>query len=190
MSVSAKQSWMNPKLGIRESGIHDKGVFATEAIERGERLVIFGGEVMRIDEIKDLPDGLQDFPMQIEERFVLGCRRALGPEEPDFINHSCDPNGGFRGQVFLVAMRDIGRDEEITFDYAMVVSESQESTVLFEMDCACGSPLCRGRITEDDWKLPELRKRYAGFFSQYLQERIDRDDRGDNRGPGSGGVSP
>jgi uncharacterized protein len=176
--VSAKQSWLSPRLVIRESRIHDKGVFAAEAIRRGERLVIFGGEVMRIDEIKDLPEGLQDFPMQIEERFVLGCRRpSLGPEEPDFINHSCDPNCGFKGQIFLVAMRDIRKDEEITFDYAMVVSESQGSAVVFEMDCACGSPLCRGSITENDWRLPDLRARYAGFFSQYLQERIDNGER-------------
>ncbi|GIT46042.1 MAG: hypothetical protein Ct9H300mP12_06270 [Acidimicrobiales bacterium] len=35
------------------------------------------------------------------------------------INHSCDANVGFRGQVLYVAMRDIAIDEELCHDYAM-----------------------------------------------------------------------
>jgi hypothetical protein len=37
----------------------------------------------------------------------------------------------------------------------------------------CGSPNCRGLITEEDWKIPELQKKYDGYFSWYLQEKID-----------------
>lgn len=127
---------------------------------------------MWIDEIASLPGRLQDLPMQIEERFVLGSRDGEA-EDTDFFNHSCDPNVGFRGQLFLVAMRAIAPDEEICFDYAMVVSESIGSNIVFQMDCRCQTSLCRKRITEEDWKLRELRHRYAGHFSQYLQERID-----------------
>lgn len=41
------------------------------------------------------------------------------------------------------------------------------------MDCKCGSQICRKQITEDDWKLPLLRHKYKGFFSQYIREKID-----------------
>jgi hypothetical protein len=34
--------------------------------------------------------------------------------------------------------------------------------------------LCRGEVTGDDWSRPELIERYKGWFSAYLQARIDR----------------
>jgi SET domain-containing protein len=171
--MPANSSWVHPALEVRPSSKHGRGVFAAASIRQGERAVVFGGDVMLIDEIRALPDHVQGYPMQIEERFVLGRRASEAPEYADFINHSCSPNAGFRGQIFLVAMRDIEPGEELTFDYAMVVSESIGSTVRFEMLCACGAPDCRRVITEMDWMRPDLQERYRGYFSQYLQERID-----------------
>jgi hypothetical protein len=49
-----------------------------------------------------------------------------------------------------------------------------------EFDCACGSPLCRGRVTGDDWQRHDLQARYAGYFSPYLQRRIERSRRHQN----------
>jgi hypothetical protein len=42
-----------------------------------------------------------------------------------------------------------------------------------EFQCSCGSQQCRGAITGSDWALPDLQARYFGFFSPYLQRRID-----------------
>lgn len=173
--MGTKHSWMNPKLKVRASRKNMKGVFAKARIRKGERLAVFGGDIMLIDEIDAMPERLQGYPMQIEERFVLGSRTATAPEDTDFFNHSCRPNSGFSGQIFLVAMRTIERGEEVTFDYAMVVSESVHSDIVFEMKCNCQSRRCRKQITENDWKLAELRQEYDGFFSQYLQEKIDRE---------------
>lgn len=164
-------SWLNPKLKVREAKSHGKGIFAAEDIKHEERLAIFGGSVMLIDEISSLPENVQDYAMQIEERFVFGNKTSI-PEDTDYFNHSCDPNSGFHGQLFLVAMRDIAKGEEITFDYAMVVSESVGSNIVFEMDCKCGSPNCRRKITENDWKIPELRKKYKDYFSEYVKQKI------------------
>jgi hypothetical protein len=130
---------------------------------------------MFIDEINDLPEHLQDFPIQIEERFVLGSRSVT--EDTDYFNHSCEPNAGFKGQIFLVAMRRILAGEEVTFDYAMVVSESVGSDIVFEMNCRCGARTCRRVITEHDWKRADLRTKYQGYFSQYLQEKIEAERR-------------
>lgn len=173
--MEIKHNWLNPKLEVRKSSIGGRGVFSKENIDKGTRLAIFGGKLMFIDEIKNLPANLKDYSMQIEERFVLGPpQNATEPDETDFFNHSCEPNSGIKGQMFLVSMRDIRKDEEITFDYAMVVSKSIGSDIIFEMECRCGSASCRGKITEDDWKIPVLQKKYDGFFSQYLQEKIDQ----------------
>jgi len=175
--MKENSSWFNPKLEIRSSKKHGRGMFTKENLKEGERLAIFGGDIMSIDELNDLPENLQEYPVQIEERFVLGSRNFTDIEDADYCNHSCDPNCGFKGQIFLVAMRDIRKDEEINFDYAMTVSKSVGSDIVFEMDCNCGSKGCRKKITEDDWKIPEIRERYNGYFSQYLQERIDQESK-------------
>ena len=90
-------------------------------------------------------------------------------EPADYVNHSCEPNLGLRGQISLVALRDIQANEEVCFDYAMT-----DSTPYDEFECHCGLPTCRGTITGNDWKRPELWAKYAGYFSPYLQRRIDR----------------
>jgi hypothetical protein len=32
-------------------------------------------------------------------------------------------------------------------------------------DCHCGSARCRGKVSGEDWKLPELQQRYGNYFS-------------------------
>lgn len=68
-------------------------------------------------------------------------------------------------------MRTIEPGEEITFDYAM----SDSNNFLFgDWECLCGSHNCRGKITCDDWKNPELWQRYGQYFTPYLKKKIDR----------------
>jgi SET domain-containing protein len=162
---------MNQKLEVKESKTHGKGVFAKEHIQAKERLAIFGGSVMYIAEYDNLPEAAQPYVMQIEERFIFGNKTHI-QEKTDYFNHSCYPNSGFQGQIFLVAMQDITKGEEITFDYAMMVSESVGSDIVFELDCNCGSPHCRKKLTEQDWKLPSLRAKYKDYFSEYIKQKI------------------
>jgi hypothetical protein len=51
-------------------------------------VALFGGDIMLIDEINELPKKIQEYPMQIEERFVLGSRNATGPEDNDFFSRT------------------------------------------------------------------------------------------------------
>ncbi len=66
-----------------------------------------------------------------------------------------------------MALRNIETDEELTFDYAMNADEHDE------MQCRCGSQSCRGTITGFDWRKPEIQKKYDGYFSWFIQRRID-----------------
>ena len=84
------------------------------------------------------------------------------------LNHSCEPNLGLQGQIVYVALRDIGVDEELTFDYAMNEDDPNEI-----MKCQCGAKSCRKVITGVDWKKPEIQSRYNGYFSWFIQRRID-----------------
>ena len=57
------------------------------------------------------------------------------------------------GASQVVAMRDIAVGEALTFDYAMADGSNYD-----EFDCACGTALCRSRVSGSDWSRPEDRK--------------------------------
>jgi hypothetical protein len=143
------------------------GVYARESIAQGELLVVWGGVVMDWGEFQQLPAWTRHYSIQVEEDLYLV---TLQPAEPaDCIDHCCSPNAGMSGQIALIARRDISPGEEICYDYAM-----SDGSPYDEFDCQCGSPDCRGRITGEDWQRPDLQEKYEGFFSPYLQRRIDR----------------
>ncbi len=154
------------------SRIQGRGLFAREAIAAGDVVAVKGGHIVDTDTMLRLPAHLQNSEIQIAEGLHLV---ALTDDEYEpvmlFINHSCDPNVGFQGNVVLVAMRDVQAGEELTCDYAMFDSPDDPAA---EMPCACGSARCRGTITGSDWRRPELQARYAGWFSPYLEARIRR----------------
>jgi hypothetical protein len=160
--------YLSPKLEVRAAP--EKGgfaVYAREALTQDEVLAGWGGRVVTLDEVLALPRDEQGHTIQIDEALYLA---PIGMEEPaDMVNHSCHPNAGLRGQVVLVAMRPIAPGEEITFDYAMADSSSFD-----EFPCACGAPECRGQVSGQDWQRPELWARYAGYFSIYLQRKINK----------------
>lgn len=127
---------------------------------------------MDADTLFSMPQKWREHSMQVSENHYHVSLTTADP--PSFINHSCGPNAGFDGQIILVAMRDICKGDEITFDYAMC-----DSSPFDEFDCSCGSVDCRGRVTGNDWRSQELWLRYRGYFSPYLNRRIQF--AGDNR---------
>lgn len=172
-------SWMNPKLEIRETGHYGKGVYATGEIAADEMLFVMGGYVLSIEDENNLRGVVADKPIEISEHFSIGPRRSadLVRMPQHYVNHSCEPNAGFKGQIFLQAMRRIEPGEEITYDYAMSMHSNPESSSFFTMECRCGRPVCRGVVSENDWSIPELQQRYDGWFQWFLQEKIDRTKR-------------
>jgi uncharacterized protein len=164
----AHPSYMSPKLEARN--IPEKGgygIFAREAVEQGHVLAVWGGIVVPGARFWEYSEFTRTHGLQVEEDLFL---LPLTLDDPsDLFNHSCTPNAGLCGQITLVAMFPIAVDEEICFDYAM-----SDSNPYDEFDCQCGTPHCRGRIVADDWMRPELQERYKGYFSPYLQRRMDR----------------
>ena len=85
-----------------------------------------------------------------------------------YSNHSCAANLGLRGEITFVAMRTIRAGEELTHDWATTDDDD------YSVTCKCGSANCRGSITGKDWQCQELQKRYAGYFSSYLTQKIEQ----------------
>jgi len=116
-----------------------------------------------------MSDEQKSHTLQIDEDLYQYPLTTPSLEPGDFINHCCLPNCGIRGQIVMAAMRDIVPGEEVTYDYAM-----SDGSAYDEFPCGCGAPCCRKKVTGNDWKIPELWTRYEGFFSHYLQRRIDK----------------
>lgn len=174
--VTSLFSWVHPHVEVWHEGVTGIGSYATDLIKKGEIVIIQGGRI--------IPSALLDSPeyepyayhcFQIEEDFYIcpiECEREMADGVFN-VNHSCNPTCGFKGQVSMVAMRDIKAGEQITFDYAMSDVGSKEQGWI-DMACLCGESNCRKTITGNDWKLEELQNKYGGYFSRYVQDLIKK----------------
>jgi uncharacterized protein len=161
-------SYITPKAEKgRPSGIEGRGLIAREPIAADEIVAIKGGHIVDRERLESLPEQLRNSEVQIADGFHLV---ALEPAEYEpvmlFLNHSCEPNVGFAGNIVLVAMRDLAAGEELTTDYALFDDHDGA------MACRCGTAGCRGTISGRDWQRPELRRRYGHYFSWYLLRRF------------------
>jgi uncharacterized protein len=166
----APASWITPKArkGV-DSDIDGRGIVAVEAIAAGEVVAVKGGHVVTTETLRSLPAPLQESEVQIADGLHLAALTEAEYESVMlFLNHSCEPNVGFGGNVVLVAMRDIAAGAELTTDYALFDDYNGS------MECQCGRPACRGRIDGRDWQRPELQERYRGYFAWYVEQKIRR----------------
>ena len=148
-----------------EKGGHT--VVAREAIAKDELIAMWSGRLVTRADLETLPESLRRRTAQVDESLYITSLNTS--EGADMLNHSCGPNSGLRGQIGIVAMRDIAPGEEVTFDYAMCDGSPYD-----EFDCCCGAPQCRGRVTGNDWQNPALWVAYQGYFSPYLARRIEK----------------
>jgi predicted ester cyclase len=165
--------WIDPRIEIRPSSIHGRGMFATALIQRGEVVTVWGGAFVLTDRDRVTKRALGALGYTLgtigEGLYLVAMLREGEEDVTNLINHSCDPNVWMHDEVTLAARRDIAAGEELTMDYA-VIEGSEDWVGLFE--CRCGSPLCRGRFTGKDWRREDLQARYGGHFSPFINERI------------------
>jgi hypothetical protein len=74
-------------------------------------------------------------------------------------NHSCDPTMWHVDRLAIATRHHVAAGEELTIDYA-----TQSGLTGWSMTCACGTASCRGVVTAEDWRRPELQERYAGHW--------------------------
>jgi GNAT superfamily N-acetyltransferase len=165
--------WLDHRLAVRASPIEGKGLFATQDIPAGTVVVRLGGRLVSSAELNHLirQENADPAAPYVDSITVDEDRHLILPVGTDvhYGNHSCDPNSWPVGPYEIAARRDIAAGEEVTLDYAATSGADG-----FAMDCRCGSGPCRGHITSDDWRHPELRGRYGDHWAPALQERIRR----------------
>ena len=163
-------SYRSLKTQVRESKIHGRGLFARADIAKDEIVAVKGGHIINRETLREkVTPGLGPVEIQIDKDLFIA---PLTEEEREgsmlYSNHSCNPNLGMRGEITLVAMRDIRPGEELTHDWAMTDDDE------YSVECKCGAANCRKILTGKDWQRPDLQKGYAGYFSAYLADKIAR----------------
>ncbi|MCG7523112.1 SET domain-containing protein [Streptomyces sp. OfavH-34-F] len=141
-------------IDVRPSRTHNVGLFATEALPTGTVIWLPCTKCSRWskEEVADLPPArfrtLDTYGHLLTDgSLLLPCLGAY------LMNHSCEANVLDLGLDFGLAVRDIAPGEEITCDYATFVEDGGWS-----MECRCGSPRCRGRVTTEQGVDPGLRR--------------------------------
>jgi hypothetical protein len=155
--------WLHPAVVVADSPIDGRGLFCTAPIAAGTLVARLGGRLVDGPELRAVLDASTSYVDTItvlpDRHLVLPGRQPIG-----FGNHSCDPGLWHTGAFALSARRDIGAGEEVTVDYATQTAEPN-----FELDCRCGTSLCRGRVTGDDWRRPDLQVRYGEHWVPALR---------------------
>jgi SET domain-containing protein len=164
--MTSPKPFVSPKIEIRRSNLNGVGMFAKEDIKKNEVVFIKGGHILTRKQV--FSSSVINSYLPLDDNYFIGATNK--EEEKDiklYINHSCEPNCGVRGEISFVAMTNISMGAELTIDYCMVDNEE------YVIDCKCGSPNCRRKISGFDWKLKNLQEKYKGYFARYLQDKID-----------------
>ena len=164
-----KKSWISPKVEERESPLHGKGLYAKEPIEKGEVVIMWGGDFVNALEAKKAKRAGKAIQQIDEDLWDVFDYETRNDDSSYNHNHSCDPNTWMKDEVTIIARRDIEKDEELTIDYAMFV---MDENYVMSGECKCGSALCRHTIIGKDWQKKDLRQKYKGHFSPYLEKKI------------------
>jgi uncharacterized protein len=149
---------------VRSSGIHHKGVFAAKFIPKGTRIIEYIGEKLTKAQSEKRADlHLEQNQREPEKNgavyiFELSKKYDIDGNVPNntakYINHSCDPNAEpdiIRGKIWIIALKDIEKGEEITYDYGYDLDSWEDHP------CKCGSKNCLGYIVGEDHR-EKLRK--------------------------------
>jgi uncharacterized protein len=162
---------LHPDVEIRSSRIARLGLFARADIPTDAVVSRLGGRLVTGSELQQIFTGAAQRPdCQYVDTITVGedLHLVLPAGQPNhYGNHSCDPNLWWADAYTLVARRPIGIGEEVTSDYA-----TSTGIASFAMACSCGSSLCRGVITGEDWRRAELQARYGDHWIPVLLARI------------------
>jgi SET domain-containing protein len=150
---------MTRRIVARRSPIHGNGVFAVEAIAKGEHVIEYKGTLMTdADADKMYGDGGETghtFLFTLNDEYIIDANRKGNTAR--WINHSCDPNcqalidesdsgDPRKDKVVIEAIRKIKPGEELTYDYGIVLDMPHTARLKKVWACRCGSPKCIGTM--------------------------------------------
>jgi len=153
--ATAKKTPPNPPnkwIVVRRSKVHGNGCFARRFIPKGTRVMEYVGERISHKEADKRYEGADvndnhTFLFIADRKTVIDATR--GGNESRWVNHHCDGNCESeteKGRVFVDAIKDIQKGEELGYDYQIGRDKNDPPNVDEIYACRCGSPKCRGTM--------------------------------------------
>jgi SET domain-containing protein len=156
-----------PRWLVRESGIHDRGVFASRDIIPGYDIIQYIGEKISHEVADERGLAWEEqarevgigavYLFTLNEDWVIDGNLEDNPAR--LLNHSCNPNceaiiygEGEDAEIWLVSKKVIKQGAELTFDYGFDLENYKDHP------CRCGSKKCIGYIVGEEYRTALARR--------------------------------
>ena len=150
-------------INVKNSKIHNKGIFAAKDIPKGAKIIEYVGEKITkkesekrcdivLEQSQKNPELGAVYIFELNKRYDIDGNVSY--KTAKYINHSCEPNCEAEiedNHIWIKSLRDINQGEELGYNYGYCVDDYKNHP------CRCGSSRCVGYIVdEDEW--PKLKK--------------------------------
>ena len=139
---------------IIKSKISNQGLVASKDIKTDTKVIEYRGRLITKKETesnKKFDNDKHIYLFNINKKYDMDGDVSWNPAR--LINHSCSNNCDYNGtglKLWLIAIKDIKKDEEITADYGFGYDEDYK-----QFQCKCRSKNCCGYIVraESRWRI-------------------------------------
>ena len=139
---------------IKKSKIDNRGLYASRDIKDRTKIIEYKGKILTKNQVETNPKFDNDkaiYLFNINKKYDLDGDFKYNTAR--LINHSCDPNCEVFGtglKVWVYAIRDIKKDEELTYDYGFAFDKDYK-----DFPCKCRSKKCVGYIIREGsrWRI-------------------------------------
>lgn len=166
---------MNEWIVIKRSK-YGRGAFAAKDIPKGTDIIQYKGKIVskeigekisnkHREQITSIGTGTLWIFTLNNKLDVDGSRQG---NDAQFINHSCEPNCEAINyddeEIWIEAMRDIKKGEELSYDYGFEEPDSH-------FPCFCHTKHCRGWIVKADYKFkPGEKQKLEKEYQEWLKK--------------------
>ncbi len=139
---------------IKKSNIDNRGLYAAKDIKDRTKIIEYKGRIItkkQVEENSKFDNEKAIYLFNINKKYDLDGDFKYNTAR--LINHSCDPNCEVYGtglKVWVYAIRDIKKGEELTYDYGFGFDQDYR-----DFPCKCGSKKCVGYIVREGsrWRI-------------------------------------
>jgi uncharacterized protein len=142
----------------KKSNIHRHGLSAAVNIKKGQKIIQYKGKKVSLSKVETDPkydNEKEIYLFNLNKRYDLDGDFKFNTAR--LINHSCKPNCEVledNKQLWIFAMRDIKKNEELTYDYGFSFDKDYKQYV-----CKCGASNCVGYIVREGsrWRIKKVK---------------------------------
>ena len=150
-------------ISIINNGNKGRGVVAGKHVGKGESILKFFGDLVPRKKVKN-----PNAALQLDEDLFLKSNGTID----ESLNHSCNPNCYIDfEELTLVALKDIHKGEELSFDYNISEYDLIEQDCSFT--CLCGSQNCIGEVKGFKYLPLSHKKKIEPFLSPFLKRKME-----------------